>query len=160
MQLAHRFLISDYPIARSHWSMTRLSNRALARAVRRIVIDIERGNESPLAICARGHSHGLLDSRFACGHFVRSRRGPNRMPPCHRDSPLSHGAFRVLLGRGSETSPRFFIKERVQQRHAAREFWLGGWCARYREVHFPRSAQIARFRDGRAADANVAKSAD
>ncbi len=60
---------------------------------------------------------------------------------------MSHGAFRILLSYRGENSPGLFIKERVQQRHAANEFRSRGGRARYGEIHFPGHAQIARFRD-------------
>ena len=41
------------------------------------------------------------------------------MPPRHRDSPLRHGAFRILLSDVSENAARLFVKKRVQQRDAA-----------------------------------------
>src|SRR5437016_10480500 len=79
-KLAHRFFISDYSIACSYWPMTRLSNRARVGAVRGIVVDIERPNESSLALRDSGHSHGLLDCCLAGTHFLGSRRCPARMP--------------------------------------------------------------------------------
>src|SRR6266436_6801387 len=51
-ELVHRFFVCDHPVAQSDWSMTRLPNRICARTVRRIVLNIERGNESALAIRA------------------------------------------------------------------------------------------------------------
>src|SRR5205814_4555451 len=111
-KLTHRFFISDYPIARPYWSMTGLSNRARVGAVRGIVVDIERLDESSLALRATGHSHCLLDCCLACRHFVRSWRRPNRMPPRHGDSPLRHGTVWILLGDGSKNSPGLFVEER------------------------------------------------
>src|SRR4029077_17796766 len=56
-ELPHCFLVGNHPVARSHWSMTRLPDRTCVRTVWRIVIDIERGDESTLAICAGVHRH-------------------------------------------------------------------------------------------------------
>src|SRR5207245_4665169 len=126
VKLAHRFFISDYPIARPYGPMTGLSNRARVGTVRRIVVDIERLDESSLALRASGHPHGLLDCCLAGTHFVGSWRRPDRMPPRHGDPPISHGAFRILLGDRSENPARLFIEERVQQGDAANEFRLRG----------------------------------
>src|SRR4029077_3194841 len=113
-KLAHLFFISDHPIARSYWPVTGLSNRAQVGTVRGIVVDIERLDEASLALCASGHSHGLLDCCLAGAHFVRSWRRPNRMPPCHGDSPLRHGAVWILCRDLGENPARLFIKERVE----------------------------------------------
>ncbi|PYJ50218.1 MAG: hypothetical protein DME83_10060 [Verrucomicrobia bacterium] len=40
----------------------------------------------------------------------------------------------------------------MQQRYATSEFRLDSRCARYREVHFPGGAQIARFGNSCAFD--------
>ena len=97
-QLLHCFLVGDYPIARPDRTVTRLSNRSCARTVRRIVISVQRGDESALAIRPGLHRHRLFDGSFACAHFVGGRWSPDRMPPSHRDSPLSHCAFRIAFG--------------------------------------------------------------
>src|SRR5205814_9399257 len=128
------------------------------RTIRRIVIDIERSNESPFAIRTGGHSHGLRDRCLARAHFIGSRRCPDRMPPRHCDAPLSHGAFWVLLGHGSENASRLFVEELMQQPYATSEFRLDNRFARYWEVHFPVCAQMTRFRYGRALDAQNASS--
>src|SRR5947199_3545864 len=47
-ELAHRFFVGDHPIARSNWSMTRLSNCVRGITIGRNVIDIYRSNESTL----------------------------------------------------------------------------------------------------------------
>ena len=69
---AHRSFISDYPIACSYRPMTGLSNRAPLGAIRAIVVDIERLDESSLALRAHGHSHGFFDCCLAGTHFVGS----------------------------------------------------------------------------------------
>ncbi|PYL39427.1 MAG: hypothetical protein DMF36_05515 [Verrucomicrobia bacterium] len=97
-QLMHRFFVSDHTIAWSNWSMTRLSNRACVRTLPRIVINVECRYESSLSIRSGVQCHCFFNSRFAGAHLVRPRRRPNRMPPCHGDSPLSHRAFGVALG--------------------------------------------------------------
>src|SRR5207248_6308588 len=48
-ELAHRLFVGKHPIARSDWSVTRLSNGASARTTRCVVIGIKRGDESPFA---------------------------------------------------------------------------------------------------------------
>src|SRR2546430_3705185 len=117
-QLAHRFFVRDYRIARPDWPMTRLPDGGCARTVRRMVIDIQRRDKSALAICAGIHYHPFFNSRFARAHFVRGRWRPNRMPPGHGDSPLRHRAFRVALGYSCKNAPRLFVKEWMQQRDA------------------------------------------
>src|SRR5205823_4856464 len=114
-ELAHRFFISDHPIARPYWPMTGLSDSTRVGAVRGIVVDIERLDESSLALRAAGHSHGLLDCCLAGMHFVGSWRCPDRMPPRHGDSPLRHRAVWILRRELGENPPRLFIEERVQQ---------------------------------------------
>ena len=74
------------------------------------------------------------------------------MPPCHRDSPLGHCAFRVALGHRSKNASRLFVEKRVKQRYATSEIRLDVRRARYRERDFPDAAQIARFGSGCAFD--------
>src|SRR5439155_9666146 len=109
--LAHRSFVGNHPIARSDWPMTRLSNRTRCRTVRRIVIDVERRNEPSLAVCPGIHRHCFFNGSFARAHFLRSGWRPNRMPPRHGDSPLSHRTFRVLLGHRRENTSRLFVEE-------------------------------------------------
>ena len=70
------------------------------------------------------------------------------MPPCHRNSPLRHRAFRVALGHRSKNASRLFVEKRVKQRYATSEIRLDVRRARYRERDFPDAAQIARFGSG------------
>src|SRR5207249_11297050 len=100
-QLVHRFFVSDHTVAWSDWSVTRLSNRAWARTVWRIIINIERGNESPLSVRYALHRHCFFNGRLARAHLVRSGGCPNGVPPRHGDSPLSHRAFGVALSHRS-----------------------------------------------------------
>src|SRR5207247_7779637 len=72
-QLVHRFFVSDHTIAWSNWSMTRLTDRASVRTVRRIVINIERCDESSLSIRSCIQCHCFFNSRFAGAHLVRLR---------------------------------------------------------------------------------------
>src|SRR5207245_2056197 len=160
VKLAHRFFISDYPIARPYGPMTGLSNRARVGTIRCVVVDIERLDESSLALRASGHPHGLLDYCLAGTHFVGSWRRPDRMPPCHGDSPLRHSTVWILLCYGSENSPGLFIDERVQQRHAANEFRSHDRCARYGEIHCPGRTQIAWFGDSCGFGVESCESAD
>ena len=118
-ELANCFFVGHHSIAWSDRSMTRLSNRACSRTVRCIVIDIQRPDESSLAVRAGVHRHRFFDGRFTRAHFIGSRWRPNRMPPRHGDSPLSHRAFRVALGHRSKNASRLFVKKRMEQRHAA-----------------------------------------
>ncbi len=148
-ELAHCFFIGDNPIARSDGSVTRLSNRSCARAVRRVVIGVECSNESALAIRAGVHRHRLFNGCFACAHFVRSGRRPDWMPPRHGDSPLRHRAFRVAFGHRSKNASSLFVEKRVKQCYATSEIRLDLRRARYWEGNFPDAAQIARFGRGR-----------
>ncbi len=50
-ELAHCFFVGDHPIARSNGPVARLSNRSCTRAVRRIVISVQRSNESACPAC-------------------------------------------------------------------------------------------------------------
>src|SRR6266581_1454741 len=54
-ELAHRFFVSDHPIARSDRPMTRLPDRTCTRTFWGIVVNIERCDESSLAIRAGVH---------------------------------------------------------------------------------------------------------
>jgi len=110
-QLVHRFFVGDHTVARADWSVTRLSNRACVRTVRRIVIHIERRDESPLSVRSGVHGHCFFNCRLTGAHLIGSGRCPNRMPPCHGNSPLSHRAFRVALGYRTENTPRLFVKK-------------------------------------------------
>src|SRR5437773_8924131 len=110
-ELAHRFFVGDYPIARSNRSMTRLPNRTSGRTVRCIVINIERRDKSSLAVRAGVDRHRFFDRRFARAHFISSGWRPNRMPPRHRDSPLSHRAFRIAFGYRREYAARLFVEK-------------------------------------------------
>ena len=110
-QLVHRFFVRDHTVTRSDWSMTRLPNRACARAVRRIIIHIERLDESSLSVRSGIHRHCFFNCRFTCAHLIGSGRRPNWMPPSHGDSPLSHRAFRVALRHRSENTSRLFVEK-------------------------------------------------
>src|SRR5439155_12916285 len=112
-ELANCFFVGHHAIAWSDRSMTRLSNRAFARTVRCIVIDIQRPDESSLAVRAGVHRHRFFDGSFTRAHFIGSRWRPNRMPPRHGDSPLSHRAFWIALGNRREDASCLFVKERV-----------------------------------------------
>ena len=160
VKFAHRFFIRDHAIARSDRPMAGLSDLTRGGAVRRVVVGIQRRDKLPLAIGAAGHCHGFIRRRFARAHFVGSRRRPDRMPPRHGDSPLRHGAGRILLGDVGENAARLLIKKRVQQRDATNEFRLRGRRARYRKINCPGCAQIARFRDNGGFGAKGCEAAD
>src|SRR5216117_1826592 len=110
-ELVHRFFVSDHTVAWSDWSVTRLSNSAWARTVRRIIINIERGNESPLSVRYALHRHCFFNGRLARAHLVRSGGCPNGVPPRHGDSPLSHRAFGVALSHRSKNTSRLFVEK-------------------------------------------------
>src|SRR5882724_124717 len=110
-QLVHRFFVSDHTITRSDRSMTRLSNRGCARTIRRIVIHVERCDESSFSVRSCVHRHCFFNCRLTGFHFIGSRWRPYWMPPCHGNSPLSHRAFRVALCDRSENTSRLFVKK-------------------------------------------------
>ena len=60
---------------------------------------------------------------------------PQLVPLAHRQSPLRHRAFRIILADVRELLLRLLVPERVEQRHAALERFLDCRCARYRKVH-------------------------
>ena len=151
-ELAHRFFVGHYPVARSDWTVARLSNRRCGRTVRGVVIDIERRDESALAIRADVHRHRLFNGCFACAHFVRSGRRPDWMPPRHGDSPLRHRAFRIAFGDGGKDTSRLFVEKRVEQRHATSKVRLDVRRACYWKGYLADASQIARFGSGRGFD--------
>ena len=114
IKFAHRFFVRDHAIARSNWTVAGLSGRSGGRPVRRVVVGVESGDETPFAISSGLHCHCLGRGRLAGAHFVGSRRCPDWVPPGHRDSPLRHCAVWILLGDGGEATARLFIEKRVQ----------------------------------------------
>src|SRR5262249_18315070 len=110
-ELMHCFFVSNDTVAWSDWSVTRLSDGACARTVRRIVINIERRDEAFLAVRSGVHRHCFFNSSFASAHLIGSRWCPNRMPPCHGDSPRSHRALGVAFSYRSENAPRLFVEK-------------------------------------------------
>src|SRR5436305_15048697 len=47
-EFPHRRFVRDDAVARPHWSVTRLANCACARTLRRVVVNVERGDKSAL----------------------------------------------------------------------------------------------------------------
>ena len=81
----------------------------------------DRGDVSalPLGLCIelRGLSRGGRSRR----QLLRIRRGPDRVVPGHRDSPVGHRARGILRRDGLERPPRFLVAEGVQESDGARE---------------------------------------
>src|SRR4030095_9307107 len=119
-----RFFVSDYAVARSDWSMTRLSNCTCARTVRRVVVSTVCCDEPSLAVRSGIHRLVFFNGRLAGAHLVGSGRCPDWMPPSHRDSPLSHRAFWVALRHRGKNASRLFVEKRMQHRYTAGEFRL------------------------------------
>ena len=110
-ELTHRVFVSHDAVARSDWAMTRLSNRTSVRTIRRIVIKIECRDESSFSIGSSVHGHCFFNGCLARTHLVKSGWCPNRMPPRHGNSPLSHGAFGIALGHRCENAPGLFVEK-------------------------------------------------
>src|SRR5207249_10628900 len=143
----HRRVLSIHWTTPSLQSIAILPDLARGGAVRCVVVGVQCRDKAALEIAPSLHCHGLLRCHLACLHFVGSWRRPDRMPPCHRDSPLRHGTVWILCRDLGKNPACLLIKERVQQRHAANEFRPRVRRARHLKIYGPGSAQIPWFRD-------------
>jgi hypothetical protein len=101
-------------------------------------VGVERYDGGDVGLLARGGLLGQLPGRV---HFVQPARNdlgirlvPQLMPDAHGDSPMRHGAVRIVFGDLHEFLFGFLVPERVQQCDAVGEGLLHGRRAGDREV--------------------------
>ncbi len=91
-------------------------------AFSRVGVEVsQRGDEPLLALRPGAGAHRLRDRCRSRLQRLGVGQVPERTPVGHGFAPIGHSTLGVLFGDCGEFTQRFFVSERVQQRHRMRK---------------------------------------